>query len=442
MVAKNALSIRSASQLLAKSVPQKEGQTTQQVLPTARARAAIDYLAGMNPEALSLGQVNLKPIVNDLFNWTGTPKGTRTVLRALMQAINTPGKYPQAVELTAFLSSLAGVLEADVLARMFTLINTAENAYAPNRYLIQRSGRMKAFADQFSPERKERILSSMWTEVHRGRWWDISSGDAQHHWNIPEDDETPVEERLNQFRDGSLTLTKEHIKFLNEYPQRQVIQEYVDAHNLSMAQGKTIEPDIPVLISFIQDLAPLDRAEIPFEILLDRLDEVYETFDTLRRPHRPDTFLDLFPALALYGDAEVFNYPREVLRTHRQKVQVNAELIELILIENSASLGENRTFMGNCTWGLQSRMKAGTCILYRIEYKDGYYNIAFNLRENAWTLQEVNSRFNRGNVPDEIRELATLIPQRLLTTEVAQRAALQDQIRESMAGARKFKYRI
>lgn len=446
MVAKNALSIRNASQLLTKaSTPVvKDGQVKEKmVLPTAKARAAIDYLAGMTPERLQSERVDLKPLVNDLFNWPGTPKGTRTVLRALIQALNTPGKYSQAIELTAFLSSLANVLEADVIARMFVLVNSAENAYAPNRYLVQRSGRMQTFADQFSPERKERILSSLWTEVHRGRWWDISSGDVQH-WEIVDEDGTEEDTRLEDFRTGKMTLTKANINFLNTYPQRQAIREYVDQHNLTIAQGKTIEPDIPVLIAFIEDLPPLERAEIPFELLLNRLDEVYEAFDTLHRPRRPDTFLDLFPNLALYGDADVFAYPAAIMQTHNKRVMVGQTPMTLNLIKNSAELGDNRTFMGNCTWSMQSTLKAGTSVLYRVDYQDVAYNIAFHLRNNEWVLREVNSRFNHGNVPTTLREFVNQMPNTILTGETAQQATLRDNMRTALSnrGTRRFRYQV
>lgn len=418
------------------------------LLPTAKTRAALDYLCDMTPEKLREQEVNLKPIVNDLFDWTGVKKGTKAVVRALNQALNTPGKYSHAVELTAYLSSLANLLEPDRIVRLFSLIDEVETAYAPTRFTMQRSYKLEELLKGFSPERQEKIVRSLWIEIHQGRWWDISSSKRKKAPEAPELTKEEIKEiesnLLSLFADGDLPWNPTNVKLLQGFRKKQELIDTIDDINLKLAQGKNVDPDIPVLISHISWLAPLQRAELPFESLLDRLFYLKKEVE-FDYPQRPESFSEMFPDISLYGHFEIFPYPNSVLDTDNAMLASNRSApIRLELVKNALELAANRDYMGNCTWGKKASMDKGSYILYRVHTPDGILNMGCHLTNNRWVVSEINSRHNRGGVPAQVRQLLTTFVSQMPTytadNGATQMMAMKDKLNK-LSGKR-FKYSL
>lgn len=58
--------------------------------------------------------------------------------------------------------------------------------------------------------------------------------------------------------------------------------------------------------------------------------------------------------------------------------------------------------MGNCTGGYDSRCKAGTCFIGKVHFDGQLYNFSIDRRGAGWYVSQVNSRYNRGQVPQPI----------------------------------------
>ena len=60
--------------------------------------------------------------------------------------------------------------------------------------------------------------------------------------------------------------------------------------------------------------------------------------------------------------------------------------------------------MGNCTYLYRNEMEHGTYALFRIVTPGDVYNAAMTLDgQGRWRLREINSRFNRGGVPPDVK---------------------------------------
>ena len=80
---------------------------------------------------------------------------------------------------------------------------------------------------------------------------------------------------------------------------------------------------------------------------------------------------------------------------------------------NADLLKRNANHMGNCTFSYLSRCQQGTTAILRVAYAGTDYNVAVNIAQNGYTLGEINSRFNAGNVPTEVSDAANILVQHL-----------------------------
>jgi hypothetical protein len=370
----------------------KTGNTA--TVRTAGAKSALDLLADSTLDELIENQVNLREVAVKLFNWGPEPKATKNVIRALNTALNTPGKYSHAVEVTGYISALSPLLQPDRLVRLFSLVNEVETAFAPNRYTLQLSHKMSRLLSRYPEDRREKLAHSLWVESHTGRWWDLTAGD-----NVFNNQEQPAAlkpaEAKKRFINRTLTWSPDAAAKLSTMLRDKEIIEALDEYNDDLAHELPVDPDTAVLASNLPWLTPVERPESPIGSLLDTVQTLVKELD-YELPEKPKKFSELFPNIRMYGGKQ-FPFPASVYM--RDNVVLVPGVVGSI-IQDSVRLAENRDYMGNCTWSYKDRMEAGSYVLYRITAQNGdIYNASMNLRNGKWSVSEVNSRFNRSNVP-------------------------------------------
>jgi hypothetical protein len=394
--------IRNALSLV--GVEQNKEVKSANLLPTAKARAAIDLLANSSPEKMIEHQVNLRDVAAGLFNWSGQTRTTKNVIRALNTALTTEGKYHHAVELAAYIAALAPLLEPDRLARLFTAMNEVETAYAPARYTLQLSHKLGKILSSFNDERREKLAYSLWVESHKGRWWDLTTGivnpqleDADN-FVFAENELLPEKDLIEAFSKFSLTFNPANVHQISRLKENNDIREALTNYNNALLKGKVVDPDIALLASHIKWLEIDERPESPVGSLIDNLITLKNEIE-FDFPEKPKSFSALFPNITFYGGAN-FPFPNSILSTDGKDL---ANVAKLEVVKTATDLAANRTYMGNCTWSYKNRMEDGKYVLYRVHRNGEIYNGSLTLVNNRWRLGEINSRFNRGAVPADIR---------------------------------------
>lgn len=167
------------------------------------------------------------------------------------------------------------------------------------------------------------------------------------------------------------------------------------------------DPDVPVLLSYVPGLLPDDRAESPIPELINML---MGTLTDRKLPEKPDDWAELYPIASRDG----FPIPAEVLALHRGEAP-GLDGSRMMIMRNPDALQRNAQHMGNCTYSYRARAEAGTSFIGHLTYDNGEYNFAIaadqpmGAEERRWRLGEVNSRFNAGNVPREVRDALAAI---------------------------------
>jgi hypothetical protein len=178
----------------------------------------------------------------------------------------------------------------------------------------------------------------------------------------------------------------------------EIVKRYVQRAN----NGDDVDVDLSVLAASLSWLPILDRPESPIAPLINTLRRVREALgEHYQAPAKPKRFRELFPDVRLYGDRMSFPYHQEILFTDG----IVGGGVRFELIKTPAELQENRTFMGNCTWTYKERMEKGTHAIYRLHEGGEVYNAAMSASNGSWRVGEINSRFNRGNVPQSVRRV-------------------------------------
>lgn len=384
---------------------QTEAQTVS-TLPTARARKAIDFLANSTPVELAEKETPLRPLLQDLYNWDGGNHVNKPLIRAFEEAINTPGKYPQAVELTGFLVALSPLLEADQIARMYKVINDVPLAFAPAKYTIQLNSLLEHTFKEFSPERRERLALSLWEESHKGRWWNLTAGiEFEHVENIEYEPRTPEE-----IFDGIKKVFHNHRENLDWNPQYQTtfstakpskdIALLAENYKDKLEVGEYVHPDIAVYLSGLPWLAPSQRPESPVGGLLKALKGILENIEGYKKPKKPRKFSELFPHVKLQAGAQN-QYPFFPPLQNWNGQTIGEGRFQLI--RNRVALAHNAKHMGNCTLSYADRMKKGEYALFYFETGGQEYNVSVVSSGDSWRVGEINTRHNRGQVAPEIR---------------------------------------
>lgn len=347
----------------------------------------------------------------------------KPLIRAFQDAINDPKKYPQAVEFTGYITALAPLLEADQIARMYRLVDETKTAFAPTAYTINFHSNLKRAFSGLSSARVEKIGESLWKESHNGRWWNMTAGIE----NVQEGQgniapSTIVKSLIDYSKNGAEGDHMENIIWSPENQEK--FQKYIgsrlnkdlailsETFRTDLMKGEAVTPDIAIFLSAIPWLAPNQRPESPINSLLRTLVAIREDDDSFRMPKKPNTIKDLFPNLDFSTMAK-FDFPFDpnIIRfaetaTMFKKAAGNTEK-EFNLISSKTALAQNARHMGNCTLSYQRNMEDGKYALFYIKDGDKEYNAAVQLRGDKWTVGEVNSRFNRGQVSQDFRSAFT-----------------------------------
>lgn len=397
MSSENLVAVRNALSMLGRKTTEP---TASAVIPTAATRTALEFLVSNTAESLNEKQVNLRGIAEGLFNWNGTPKTTKLVIRALNDALNTPGKYHHAVELSAFLSAMSPLLEPDRIARLYSSINEVDTVFAPAKYTLQLSARLRKVFAEFPQERIEKLAYDLWVVSHKGRWWDITSGTAQAPNLPPEPEEAGLNNNqlVDMFLKGNLPYTQLNAERFRKVKPNELIVEALEKYNNDFLDEKMIDPDMALYSSYLPWLEINQRPESPIASLIDNLLTIVELLD-FKHPEKPKNFRELFPDVKLYGKVG-FPFDEHILQTEGKMLLPG---VRMEIVMNATALSENRDYMGNCTWSYKSGMEKGTYVLYRIHQGETIYNGALMLTKNRWSVREINSRHNRGNVPANIK---------------------------------------
>ncbi len=389
-------------------------------LPTAAARRFIDYAVLSTPEALAAEFPNLKDPLRDVTDWTRPKftKATKAVIRALGPVFTGSNQYgstyPQAVEMLGYLSIIAPMLEPDRLARIAAAAATTNSAFEPVLFPIGPLGQLRLLLNRFSEQRREELLLSLWNAAHDGRWWYHADGTPPQHRNrrIPPEAVTAARQQLEEATaDGSLTLPvitramrfralgysdelRAHVRHLPE-------PTALERHDFVLALNEIDDEDYRILAANIPFLTPAERPASPIPTMLAIL--VTALGGPSNEPQwefveDPAEWDDLYPA----ASRQAFPYPPLFRQLRGQTMPGLA--CEIQIMRNPDELKRNGDFMGNCTFSYVQRCIDGSNAIGRTEYGGVEYNFALVVRDGRWTPGEINSRFNRGNVPDVIRD--------------------------------------
>lgn len=412
MTTDTGLAIKSALKLLGRSNTVDTSEAGS--MPTAKTRAVLDFLTASTQEELKNQELNLREMTQSLFDWHEEKRSTKALLHAFNNAIMTEGKYAEAVEITGFISALAPLMQPDRLARLFEAINEVETAYAPARYTVSLYQKLNWLLARYPEERRETLARSLWVVAHKGRWWDITTGvQDEEPAQQQEEEGLQLADLIKDFStDLALHWTEQRQALFSTASEKKygsVIRDAIERYSDNQLDEKIVDPDFAVFAGGIKWLAPRERPESPVASLVSVVQQLPEVIDEYEFPEKPKRFNDLFPNIRLYGEqaiARAFPIIREALTLDGQTLNG----VQFEVVRNAVELEANKTFMGNCTWSYKGQMEKGMYILFRMHYQGEIYNAAtaFNQRNNgdgSWGIREVNSRFNRGAVPQKVRDL-------------------------------------
>jgi len=406
-------------------------------LETFAACATIEDLDATHP--------NLKALVKDLLDWPPGLKSTQAtsvVVKAVGAALvaRTPAGvscYAQAVEMLGFVAAASPLLEPDRIARIIAVAPAAGNAYAPERYTLQLSGLLRRLLTRYTEARREQILVDLWTQSHGGRFWDMTSGvvsvtgprarrgaDPEHRREEGQAAAEAVADLLaganrgtpeahaslgEALISGTVHFRPEVAEMVAVLPYTPELGAWVGSMVKDMARGGTAGPDQVLLSSYLAWTSPKARVESPItwltRTLIDSLRPTPEADpDWALLPPKPRTFTELFPVAPIVG----FPYPAGALALEGQHINgVGSLRMRVELICNAETLAENRDYMGNCTYGYLSQLRSGRVVLVKAWLGDECLNIAWQHNANGqWTIRDMNTRFNAGNVPGWARTAA------------------------------------
>lgn len=434
--------------------PQAQAPKATHMLPSARVRAALERLVQYGTvEELDRHSPDMKALAADLFDWSPdqkSTKATKSVAKALGTLLlardaNGVSRYPHAVEMVSFAAAAAPLLEPDRLLRLLASAENVETAFAPQRYTMQLASALKTVFGRYPDQRREQLLISLWQQSHAGRWWDITSGivtvrtglarrrrdpdeeaqerreaaEAQLRTLLAGEAENTAEGRdllVSAMLEGQVPFSDTAARLVGDLPETPELRAKLVGFAEIMNGGESVDPDIAVLASHIGWLRPAERPETPVTWLVKTLIRVItpdpETgvvaLESL--PDKPKEFRELFPQVSLSG----FPFPNAIQSLHHKRLDgVQGEPVVIELVHNAAELAENRDYMGNCTWSYKAQMEAGTYALLKLWRGDSCYNAALLYNGGGWRPGEINSRFNAGGVPDDIRAATATLAARL-----------------------------
>lgn len=408
--------LKTAMQVLNRDADTVEAAATT-TSPVAKSRKALEFLTFLNEKKVAeLLPENMRDFTADLFDWDTKPgeqsKVTRPLIRAVTEVLNTDGKYAQAVEGIAFAVAATPLLDANSIIELVKDSITVDTAFAPERYTIQLTTNMRRVLGGYNNARRLVLLRSLWKQQHEGRWWDIADGGNEVAAQLDEDPyaENTDDEIIEMFVNGSLPVNAYSLNRVKALGEDDRIMAFLEKYMEDFTSGKQIDPDASVLASGLSWLRVFRRAEAPTSSIirslanwLDMLEE--DENNSYSLPKKPKRFSDLFPGGALVSAG---TFPLPVMAFAADGAQLGMTGFYLRLVKNEPMLSANRRYMSNCTYSYKSGMEKGSYVLFQIiknGESDPTYNASASQRgsNGKWSVGEINSRFNGGNVPDNIR---------------------------------------
>lgn len=390
--------------------PAEDGQVA--MLPSARAGRTIDMLADAGDlDGLKSRRPDMRAVLESVLNWH-VAKATKPTMKAAGRALTATREdgssvYPQAVEVLSFVSACAPLLEPDRLARLIGAAASASSAYQPILYPARLADELLYVIGDYPEARRETLLASLWESAHDGRWWDHTAGLGRRRRRRNPDAGGPVTETP----DGDVIekLLAEELYFspptLEEL--KAAVPTVEQCRRLAaLAHADHRDPDTPVLIAHVDALQPNERPSNPIETMvatLAFLRREAEASDKLAEfcPAKPKEWGELYPKASLVA----FPYPDALMEAlHWTKVGTAQFPVRCEVIRNANELFLNKEYMGNCTYGYKGACAQGTAMLLRMHAGGEVYNAALRRNGTVWTVGEVNSRHNAGNVPDPVRQ--------------------------------------
>lgn len=423
--------IRAATRLLP---PASAVESAPRQLPTAALQQslALLYDAGSADE-LYARQPDLKRLIADALDWShpGASRATKPVVKAIATALlartdDDQPAYSQAVEMLSYLALWAPLLEPDRLARVAAHANTVRAAYAPIRYGIGPSGQLRLIVSRYDEARREALAISLWQSAHDGRWWMHTTGDhrdrarARTRVGVSQEERrvlaTQIQGLLNANRAPSATLLRRAVesRTLNyshdaadlvrrtRQPNPRITRELVDAVR------RCGDGDATVLSALLPWLHPAERPESPVAEMISILITALGGPTDLNPedlPAKPLDFADLYPL----ASRELFHLPAPILDFDGARLPGLAG-VDLTLMRHADMLKHNGDDMGNCTFRYRQECHDGRLAIIHFAYAGVRYNASFQIAPSgAVSVREVNSRYNRGRVPPEVRTACEIL---------------------------------
>lgn len=392
-----------------------EEKHNQSVIPTAQTRSALEKLIRSSPEKLLSEEVNLRELLQDLFNWSGVNKVNKALIREFNAAVNTEGRYAHTVELTGFLVAIAPLLEPDRIARLYAASRDVQNVYAPAKYTLQLSTLLKKIFKGLSQERIERLAYSLWVSTHNGNWWHLTLGPQKDEiLDLINDPPLSTEQAVQLLEDESLPWSLDAAEALKTSERSSKLADLIKEHNRIANLGEATSVDLPLLSSYMNWLEIYERPESPILGLLMVLQPIMEDEQYIA-PKKAREFVEMFPPIDSQRIIS-FPLPRVFAEISRMNLPKNADTY---LILDAQQLASNAQYMGNCTMSFRPQMERGDYALYKIDYGNTSYNAGLCRRNNRWVLGEVNSRHNRYNVPQELKNALFSYVERLNRSDLS-----------------------
>lgn len=395
-----------------------EISATTELTPAGKCRNALELLANSTPENISETlPENMREFTEHIFDWDTSPgeqsKVTRPLIRLVSEILKTSGKYHQAVEGIAFAAAAAPLLDPNSVVELVKESITVDTAFAPERYTLQFSTALQKALGRYNNARRLKLLQSFWKEMHQGRWWDMTAGiRVQNVAGQVEEANVSQQELVPRFLAGNLPYTTKIMKDFTKLSEDARIVQFLEEYLAKFNAGVLVDPDITVFASGLAWLPVNKRPESPGATLVRSLvkwreiaEEHLQDKKVSSYPKKPTSFTELFPDIRLV-DGDMFPLPLCMYKIDGMQLPQTNHILRLV--KNSPELAQNRDYMGNCTWSYRGRMQDGKYALFQI-LDAGTGKILYNAAGvsaagGSWKPGEINSRYNRGNVPHNVRE--------------------------------------
>lgn len=316
----------------------------------------------------------------------------KPVVRTVLDLLAEPSTYPQTLEMISFLGTLAGLVPAPRLPELLELVADTPSAFRPLQYPAQVMVGLRLVLSHYPLDRRMVLLADLWRAAHDGAWWNHTSEvrpRGGHLEAVLDDDnvrDLSPEALAVQLASGRYQWHPSHVRLL---PRVRVSSEQ-RAAILRLLADPRVEPDLEVASSFLQDLAPHQRADSPIPRMVEILASQYRDVEDISEvaPPQPETWVELYAP----GDHKRFPIPAEVLMLHNKEFP-GLPGSEVAVCRSRAELRFNGDYMGNCTFSAyHSAAQDGSVVFLRVRYGRQVLNVSFFPQERR--IGEVNSRFN------------------------------------------------